>query len=160
MTLNNREKQETVAVWDYLHGKNPVLPPPKAKKQKTGKVSESLAQQRIFKWAAAQWQWMPDIAMMYHIPNEGSGGNYGRTQKLLSEGMKPGMPDIHLPVPKNGYHGLWIELKVGYNKPTQQQLECLAELRRLGHYAQWVKGEEAAIELISRYMLGELDGDE
>lgn len=134
---------------------------PKKSKKKTH-VSESIAQQRIFAWADKQWQW-PELKMMYHIPNENSGfgqytdgQKYGMISKKIREGMKVGIPDIHLPVARCGYHGLWIELKVGYNKPTPQQLECIDELKRLGHYAVWCKGETAAIELISRYMAGDL----
>lgn len=156
MTLSNKDIRNTNAVWDFQHGIDPKLPPEPKKLKKTH-VSESVAQQRIFRWADEQWQWKPDIDMMYHIPNEGAGGNPYRMQRLIQEGLKPGMPDIHLPVPRCGYHGLWIELKVGYNKPTPQQLHCLAELRRLGHYATWCRGEEAAIELITKYMSGDLD---
>lgn len=155
MSIGEKEAEESKAVWDCFHGKTTAAANRGNKPKKAPKATESLAQQRIFRWAALQWQW-PELKLMYHVPNEGAGGNYGRLQKLLSEGLKPGVPDIHLPVSKGGYHGLWIELKVGYNKPTVQQLKWIEELNEQGHYAAWVKGEEAAIGLIAKYMSGEL----
>ena len=44
-------------------------------------------------------------------------------------GVKPGVPDIILPVAKQGYHGLAIELKAGKNKPTEHQLRWIEFLR-------------------------------
>ena len=36
-------------------------------------------------------------------------------------GVKAGVPDLCLPVPMNGYAGLYIEMKYGSNKPTAQK---------------------------------------
>mgnify|MGYP004433785991 CR=1 FL=1 len=34
---------------------------------------------------------------------------------LKRQGVKAGVPDLHLPVARGGYNGLYIELKVGSN---------------------------------------------
>jgi hypothetical protein len=40
-------------------------------------------------------------------------------------GVKPGVSDICLPVSRNGYTCLWIELKAGKNKATQNQIDFM-----------------------------------
>lgn len=152
--------EESKQVWDFLHNE-PVKaieprPRPKSKPKRASKVSESLAQQRVFRWAGTK----KELALMYHIPNEGAGGNYGRMQKLVAEGLRAGVPDIHLPISRGGYHGLWIELKVGYNKPTEQQLEWIAALNNEGHFACWCRGEQEAISIIEKYLEGKLVRDD
>ena len=38
--------------------------------------------------------------------------------KLKAEGVKAGIPDIFMAIPKKEFNGLFIELKEGKNKPT------------------------------------------
>lgn len=41
-----------------------------------------------------------------------------------------GMPDLMIFDPRGDYSGLAIELKAGYNKPTENQKKCLRELKK------------------------------
>lgn len=52
---------------------------------------------------------------------------------MRSEGLKSGVPDLCLPVARSGYHGLYIELKAGKNKPTDNQLAWLEVLEAQGY---------------------------
>ena len=52
---------------------------------------------------------------------------------MKREGLKSGVPDICLPIPKGQYCGLYIELKVGKNKPTKNQEYWLFSLSKAGH---------------------------
>ncbi len=45
----------------------------------------------------------------------------GRTLKRM--GVKRGVWDFFLAYPLDEYHGLWVELKVGKNKMTKEQIE-------------------------------------
>ena len=72
--------------------------------------SESVEQQCLFRWAALQSGKYPELAMMYHIPNGGSRGKV-EAIRFKAEGVKAGVPDICLPVPRGTWHGLYIELK-------------------------------------------------
>jgi hypothetical protein len=48
--------------------------------------------------------------LIYAIPNGGL-RNKVVAAKLKEEGLLAGVPDLHIPVAKKGYHGLFIEMK-------------------------------------------------
>lgn len=86
-----------------------------------------------------------------HIPNEGRRSAYtGANLKRM--GMRPGFPDLFIPIARMGYHGLFVEMKVGKNKPTRAQIEWLRRLDAEG-YAVCVRyGADAAIKSIENYI--------
>ena len=71
---------------------------------------EDAEQRAIFQWAAMGTAARPELGLLYAMP---SGGK--RAVKtaiaLKAQGVKSGVPDMCLPVARNGYHGLYIELK-------------------------------------------------
>lgn len=88
-----------------------------------------------------------------HIPNEGKRSPVAGA-RLKRAGMKSGFPDLFVPKAVNGYHGLFIEMKVGNNKPTKKQLEWMNLLSGEG-YATCVRYvADAAIASIQKYMSG------
>ena len=72
--------------------------------------------------------------------------------QMQREGVKPGVPDVCLPVPRKGWHGLFIELKFGANKPTDYQLEWLEQLAEQGYLAVVCYGWVEATEVIQDYL--------
>ena len=66
-------------------------------------------------------------ATWFHCPNGGS-RNAIEASKLKGMGVKPGVPDCLILDQLKGFSGLAIELKVGYNKPSEQQLLFLDKL--------------------------------
>ncbi len=74
----------------------------------------------------------PELALLYAIP---SGGKRSKATagKMKAEGVKPGVPDLHLPVPRGRYHSLYIELKRPGGSLTPEQPHWLAALGRHGH---------------------------
>jgi len=73
---------------------------------------ESDHQIALFQWVSYQLKRYPELELLYHIPN--GGYRYKTTaRRLKAEGVKAGVPDICLPVPRGGYHGLYIEMKAG-----------------------------------------------
>lgn len=116
--------------------------------------SESEEQKVLFDWAALQSAAYPDLKFMYHVPNEGKRTKY--TGNLLKrEGLKKGVPDICLPTPKGKYHGLYIEMKFGKNKPTKDQLEYLVYLGGQGYRVAVCYSAAEAIDLILEYLRAE-----
>ena len=87
----------------------------------------------------------------FHIPNGGS-RNKAEAKKLKRQGVRAGVPDLFFPVAKRGYHGLFIELKVGKNKATEKQLQWLDFLNGQGYKAVVCVGFDSAKETIDWYM--------
>jgi hypothetical protein len=67
-------------------------------------------------------------------------------------GIVKGWPDLQLPVARHGYHSLWIEMKFGKNKPTQEQKDVMARLNAAGNLAVVCYSAHEAIETIKRYL--------
>lgn len=80
-------------------------------------LKEADHQKLIFEWAALNYGKYPELRFMYHTPNGGS-RNVIEAVNLKAQGVRSGVPDICLPVPKGKYHGLYIELKRYGGKPT------------------------------------------
>lgn len=71
---------------------------------------------------------------------------------LKRMGVKRGVADFFLALPKNGKAGLWIELKVGKNKPSKEQEAFLNRKAQRGYEAVCVWGTLAAREVIQDYL--------
>lgn len=96
---------------------------------------------------------------IFHIPNGGS-RNAIEAKNLKKQGVRPGVPDLMLPVAKQGYHGLFIEMKVGYNKPTDNQKKWIELLSKNGYLVKTCWSADEAINLINNYMYLEKIGDD
>jgi hypothetical protein len=96
------------------------MPPTPEDLAKAG--TEAAHQTALFCWAALpdQRSKFPELEMMFHIPNGGS-RNKIEAGHLKAEGVKPGVPDIFLPIPRGTYHGFWIEMKVKKNQQSDEQ---------------------------------------
>jgi hypothetical protein len=72
--------------------------------------------------------------------------------KLKRMGVSPGIPDLCIPIPSGGYHGLYIELKREKGgKVSANQSDWLAFLTEKGYYAHVAKGFEEAKEMVLHY---------
>lgn len=119
--------------------------------------SESIEQIYLFRWAAYQEGKYPELELMYHIPNGGK-RDISTAKRLKAEGVKAGVPDICLPAPKGKYHGLYIELKAGTNKTSENQDKWLKMLRKQGYCTAVSYGWEEAAKVILKY-LNEREGE-
>ena len=90
-------------------------------------------------------------AFAIHVPNEGKRSPFER-YKFKYLGGTPGIPDILVFTSKSKYSGLALELKVGYNKPTENQFNCLERLKNASWDAHWCNSFDAAKELIDNFM--------
>ena len=72
--------------------------------------TEHQEQCALFEWAAWMESRWPELRLLHAIPNGGK-RDIRTAAMLKAEGVKPGVPDICLPVPRGGKHGLYIELK-------------------------------------------------
>jgi hypothetical protein len=114
--------------------------------------TEAQEQTAVFNWAAVMVRRWPELRLMYHVPNGGS-RNPKEARNLKQQGVKPGIPDICLPVARKGYHGLYIEMKRRKGgKISAEQAQMLGDLREQGYCAWVCKGANDAIELITEYL--------
>lgn len=89
---------------------------------------------------------------MYHIPNGGS-RTKAEAGRFKAEGVKSGVPDICLPVAREQYHGLYIELKRREGgRLSEAQKLWIEALRKLGYWAIVCRGWEEAAREIERYL--------
>ena len=72
--------------------------------------------------------------------------------KAKNSGYKKGFPDLFLYEPRGSYHGLAIELKVGYNKPTKEQLEWIEQLNKRKYKAVVCRGIDETLFEIQNYL--------
>lgn len=112
---------------------------------------EAAEQIALFEWAAMQQGKYPELAMMFHVPNGGS-RNELEAANLKRQGVKAGVLDVWLPVPRGGFHGLVIEMKAGKNKPTQEQLWWIANLIKQGYYVSVSYSWKDASDKILNYL--------
>lgn len=112
---------------------------------------EAAEQTALFRWAGFMSGQFPEIEMLYHIPNGGS-RNKIEAAHLKQQGVKAGVPDLCLPVARGEYHGLYIELKYGKNKPTENQKRWIKLLRSQNYKAEVAYGWEEASKIILEYL--------
>ena len=120
-------------------------------RQQYRKRSEATEQEALITWCRIFESRYPELEMIYHVPNGGS-RNRIEAANLKRQGGKAGVPDLCLPVPKDGYHGLYIEMKFGKNKTTKDQEEWLKRLSQYGYKTAVCYGAEEAREVIKEYI--------
>ena len=114
-------------------------------------MSEHNEQVTLIQWAQLHEAQMPELEMLYAIPNGGK-RHAGTARKLKAEGVKAGVLDINLDVPRGGFHGLRIEMKYGKNKPTQAQREWIDRYAKHGYCTAVCYSFEDARDAILHYL--------
>lgn len=112
---------------------------------------EAQEQEAIFQWISYNTTKYPELQLLFHIPNGGY-RNKSEAINLKRQGVKAGVPDLFLPVARNKYHGLFIELKAQENKATQKQNDWIAHLRTQSYAAEVCHGWRSAVECLCRYL--------
>lgn len=120
-------------------------------RQQNRKRSEATEQETLIQWCGWQQSKYPELKLLYHIPNGGS-RNTLEAANLKRQGVKAGVPDLCLPVARSGFHGLYIEMKYGRNKTTENQKEWLEALKEQGYFTTVCYGAEEAERIIARYL--------
>ncbi|WP_459482080.1 VRR-NUC domain-containing protein [Clostridium saccharoperbutylacetonicum] len=114
-------------------------------------AKESEEQICLFQWAMWNTQKFPELNLLFHVPN---GGKRDKREavSLKRQGVKAGVPDLVLPVPRGGYHGAYIEMKVGDNKTTDKQKKWIRDLIEQGYYVEVCYGWQEASEKLTKYL--------
>lgn len=117
-----------------------------------GEMDEHRHQTMLFRWAEAAVCVLPRLALMYAVPNGGK-RDLVTAAKLKQEGVKPGVPDVCLPVPRGGYAGLYVEMKAERGRLSADQREWIAGLEYAGNRAVVCFGWREARQVVANYLM-------
>lgn len=117
------------------------------------KRGEDTEQMDVIEWANWNTNRFPELKLLFHVPNGGK-RNAVEAARFKAMGVKAGVPDLCLPVPMNGYAGLYIEMKYGKNKTTDKQKEWIAALRQQGYKVTVCYGAIEATQELESYLQG------
>jgi len=122
--------------------------------------SESVEQSRLFQWARMQQARWPELRLLYHIPNGGSRHKLEAIH-LKQQGVRAGVPDLCLPVARDGCHGLYIEMKrLKGGRVSPEQLGWIEALKVEGYMVALCQGWEMACDVIMNYLRGKRNDEE
>lgn len=120
--------------------------------------SEHGHQVAVFVWVRANVRKEPLLDWLFAIPNGGQ-RNAATAGRLKAEGVKSGVPDLMLPVPRKNYAGLFIEMKKLDGKLDKNQKDVWIPFLTGQHYYVGVcYGWEQAVDCLKWYL--ELEGTE
>lgn len=118
----------------------------------SGLTGEDLLQFELVRWARQQEATNPSFGLLYHCPN-GGGRSMAQGMKLKGLGVRPGVPDLNLPVARGGYHGLWLELKDGdKGNLSKEQKLWIEALRKEGYRAEVVRNLDEGKQILTEYL--------
>lgn len=115
--------------------------------------TEDEEQIAVMSWAALMEGRYPELRLLHHIPN---GGKRGKREAAIFKamGVKAGVPDLFLPCAREGYHGLYVEMKALDGRPSKTQLEMLKSLSGQGYKCVVCHGADEARRVIEDYLRG------
>ena len=94
----------------------------------------------------------PRLSVVFHVANERRvSPQAGR--RLKKKGVKPGVPDVFVPIPSRNYHGMFIEFKIKPNKLTDIQINFGQQLVRHGYLVCVAYSSTEAIKILEDYLL-------
>lgn len=113
-------------------------------------LTEFEEQKLLIQWFDLQYK---NKYVFFSVPNGLYTKNLIIAKKAKATGLRNGVPDLFLAVSRQGYHGLFIEmkrLKSGY--VSQPQKEMIARIELAGYKCEICKGFEAAKHVIEEYL--------
>lgn len=108
----------------------------------------------------AFFQWWKFYSAAHKIPeclcwaNPNSTPDARDRQYKTAEGLRRGVPDVFLALPRGGFHGCFLEFKRTPKSPVNaEQKEYMAELRRQFYQAHLItQGFDEAVKIVTRYI--------
>ena len=114
----------------------------------------SRLQKACVKWFRYQHSDIKDL--LFSIPNGIPLANQNvRTKiynKLIAEGLQPGVPDLFLSVGNSLYNGLYIEIKSKTDRLRKKQVDMICALEQQNYKCVVVRSLDEFIEQINEYM--------
>jgi len=112
---------------------------------------EHNAQVALVQWCEIISVSYPEVGRYIAIPNGGH-RDIRTAVRLKREGVRSGVPDLFWPIPKHGFHGLFVEMKRDKGGTvTPEQKEWIAYLDSRGYSCVVCHGLREAIDAVSAY---------
>ena len=113
---------------------------------------EQAEQIALLKWASLVFIGDKTLAdWLIHVPNGGARSKV-EAAILKAMGVKPGVPDLLLPIRNSDYSAGWWELKSGSGRLSDEQIERHAMLVDAGNYVRTYWHWSEAANDILRYL--------
>lgn len=117
---------------------------------KDGTIKESVIQKQVFQWVRHTIP-KPMRDCIFSIQNEGKRSlKRGAISKAM--GLMSGVSDIFIMIPRQGYHGAFIELKSTNGKLSPAQSSFLERATEQGYFTQVCNSYDKAVETIMKYL--------
>ena len=72
--------------------------------------------------------------------------------KLIAEGLQPGVPDLFLSVGNSLYNGLYIEIKTKTDRLRKKQVDMIRALEQKNYMCVVVRSVDEFIEIVDEYL--------
>lgn len=113
----------------------------------SGDISEETIHKTVMKWVRSHHGL---DKFVLHFPNEGK--RTCRFGKLLKDmGMRAGVSDLFIAIPRHGFCGAWIELKSKNGRVNSSQKDFLSDMESQGYFTKVCRSIEDSIEIINWY---------
>jgi len=94
----------------------------------------------------------PELGLL-HASLNGARVSWKTAKKQKQEGMKAGVPDLELPVPRYPFHGLYIEMKrLTGGTVASEQRQWIDLLRLQGYRCEICCGYKEALAVLTEYI--------
>lgn len=125
-----------------------MLTPRRSKRKIIKHGSEAEEQAAVVRYLNVQY---PHV--LYCASAGGVRTSYMQAARMKMTGYKAGFPDLQILEPRQGYHGLFIEMKRAEGgQVSREQKEWIAALNERGYMAVVCKGFESAKKTIDEYL--------
>jgi len=117
-------------------------------------MTEHDDQAAVIEWCNYMAGQYPELELLYATPNAGK-RSFGAAKYMHREGMRAGIPDLFMPCARQGFHGLFIEMKNNVGRKgtvTEQQKWWLDRLAREGYKTVVCYGVQDAVDEIVYYL--------
>lgn len=115
-------------------------------------ATEHEEQVALFEWMDVSRNKYPELDLAFAIPN-GANKSIVSAKKFKAEGLKSGVPDVFLPIPRAAFHGMFVEMKrLKGGKVSPEQESWINALRDAGYFAVICAGWQDAAYQIEAYL--------
>lgn len=128
-----------------------------------GKWTEDEHQERLLRWAGETAALLPALLLLFHVPN-GAATTAVTTRdgrrvslegaRMKRLGVRVGVPDLVLPVPRGPFSACFLELKRIGETVRPEQRAWIVNLRTNGNCADVRRGWRAARLFLLEYLTG------